>query len=152
MSKRAVLYARVAYSEPGDDGSKLAGQIAACGEYARARGYVIVAAIPEDAQSSSGLRLDRPGLTQVRAMAHAGEFDVLVVYGIDRLARSLTKYLLLENELRQAGIGIECVWGECTAILASSLLQSLLRTAESAAPHHPVRIRRCRRDSLIPRA
>jgi DNA invertase Pin-like site-specific DNA recombinase len=137
MSKRAVLYARVAYSEPGDDGSRLASQMAADDEYARARGYVIVAAISEDARSSSGLRLDRPGLTRVRAMAHAGEFDVLVVHEIGRLSRDLTQCLRLADELQGAGVEIACVLEEGSARLASSRLGSRPQIARrvGSQPH-----------------
>jgi len=37
------------------------------------------------------------------------EFDVLLVYDPDRLARNMAKQLVLEEELRRYGVGIQYV-------------------------------------------
>jgi len=42
-------------------------------------------------------------------MAQAGEFDVLVVREMDRLSRRLAKQLIIEEELKRAGVEIEYV-------------------------------------------
>lgn len=51
----------------------------------------------------SGAAIERPGLT--RALAAAGSGDVLVVWKLDRLGRSLPHLVEVINGLRDAGIG-----------------------------------------------
>jgi site-specific DNA recombinase len=57
----------------------------------------------------SGARLDRPGLDRLRDAAAAAEFDVIVVYSPDRLARRYAYQVLLLEEFRRAGCGVEFV-------------------------------------------
>jgi site-specific DNA recombinase len=45
-------------------------------------------------------------------MARAGEFEVLVVREIDRLSRNLAKQLIVEEELKRAGVRIDYVLGD----------------------------------------
>ncbi|MBU0495294.1 MAG: recombinase family protein [Chloroflexi bacterium] len=134
MSKRAMLYARVANGGLCNGENRLADQIEACGEYARTRGYVIVAAISEDPQGVSGLQLDRPGLTRLREMAQAGEFDVLVVRGVDRLTRDWTTYLQLGDELERAGVEIESASGEYTSVLGELMKEHRVRNGCAPEP------------------
>jgi site-specific DNA recombinase len=110
--KRAVLYARVSGDDRGREGRNLAGQLEMCRKYAREHGYLIVAELAEDDRGASGAEIDLPQLNHVREMAQANEFDVLVVRELDRLSRNLAKQLIIEQELRRAGVGIEYVLGE----------------------------------------
>ena len=59
----------------------------------------------EDADAS-GTRWDLPGLTAMLAAAGRGEFSVLIVPDLDRLARSLAKGLALEDQLRAYGVRV----------------------------------------------
>jgi len=81
-------------------------------KYAQERGYIVVAELAEDDRGASGAEIDLPQLNRVREMAGAGEFDVLVTREIDRLSRNLAKQLIVEQELKQAGVTIEYVLGE----------------------------------------
>lgn len=110
--KRAVLYARVSGDDSGKDGRNLAGQIEMGREYATQHGYSVVAELPEDDKGASGADIDLPQLNHIREMAQAGEFDILIVREIDRLSRNLAKQLIVEEELKRAGVGIEYVIGE----------------------------------------
>jgi site-specific DNA recombinase len=112
MTKRAVLYARVSSDDRGKDGRNLAGQLAMGREYAQEHGYTVIAELAEDDRGASGAEIDLPQLTRVRDMARRGEFDVLVVRELDRLSRSLAKQLIIEQELKSAGVVIEYVAGE----------------------------------------
>ena len=109
MTKRAVLYARVSSDDRGTDGRNIAGQLDMCREYAQERGYQIVAELHEDDQGASGAILELPQLNQVRDLARAKAFDVLVVRELDRLSRSLPKQLLLEGQFKHQGIKIDYV-------------------------------------------
>lgn len=52
----------------------------------------------------SGAARDRPGLDAMLSAAQASRFDVLVVWRLDRLARSLQHLLEVLDHLRAAGI------------------------------------------------
>jgi site-specific DNA recombinase len=76
------------------------------------RGYRTIAELTEDERGASGASLDLPQLNRALEMARNGEYDVLVVREIDRLARNLAKQLIVEEELRRAGVQIEYVLGD----------------------------------------
>jgi site-specific DNA recombinase len=52
----------------------------------------------------SGATIIRPGLQQALAAAHAGRYDLLVVYKVDRLARSIAGLARILDELDGAGV------------------------------------------------
>jgi len=112
MHKRAVLYARVSGDDRGKDGRNLAGQLEMCREYAQKRDYQIMAELPEDDRGASGASFELPQLAQIREMAQARMFEILVVREIDRLSRNLAKQLIVEDELKRADVRIEYVLGE----------------------------------------
>jgi len=64
-------------------------------------GWVIVARYGDDA---SGATTDRPGLGQAFAAARAGEFDVLLVYRVDRFSRRIRDLVVLLDELDSSGV------------------------------------------------
>lgn len=102
-----MLYARVS----GDDRDRgsLESQIELCRAYALERGYAIVAELCEDVRGTRGADLDLEKLNQVLDMAKEGQFDVLVVREMDRLARDTWKQGYIENELKRFGCTIEFV-------------------------------------------
>lgn len=55
---------------------------------------------------ASGATLDRPGLQTALAAAKAGEFDVLLVYRIDRLTRSIVGLMTIVEALDAAGVAL----------------------------------------------
>ena len=65
-----------------------------------------VVAGPVDCDEKSGATADRPGLQQALAGARAGEFDVLLVYRVDRLARSLPALVTVLDDLAVTGVGL----------------------------------------------
>ncbi|MBN1813041.1 MAG: recombinase family protein [Anaerolineae bacterium] len=112
MTKRAVLYARVSGDDRSKEGRNLASQLEMGREYAQERGHTGVAELAEDDRGASGVEIDLPKLNRIRAMAAAGEFDVLVVREIDRLSRNLAKQLIVEQEMKMVDVSIEYVLGE----------------------------------------
>lgn len=54
---------------------------------------------------ASGKNLERPALTELRAAAAAGRFDLLLVYRVDRLSRNLVQLGGLIEELAGHGVG-----------------------------------------------
>ena len=55
---------------------------------------------------ASGATLDRPGLQAALDAARAGAFDVLLVYRIDRLTRSIVGLMTIVEELDAAGVAL----------------------------------------------
>jgi site-specific DNA recombinase len=125
MTKRAVLYARVSKDDRGNDGRNLAGQLDMCREYAESHGYTVVAELQEDDRGASGAEIDLPQLNRVREMARAGQFHALIVREIDRLSRNLAKQLIIEDELKRAGVRIEYVIGEYPDTPEGSLMKHI---------------------------
>lgn len=110
--ERAVLYARVSKEDRSKDGRNLDGQLEMGQEYVNEKGYRVVAELAEDDRGASGADIDLPQLNRIREMAHAGQFDVLIVRELDRLSRNLAKQLIVEEELNRYGVRIEYVLAE----------------------------------------
>ena len=106
MNKRAVLYARVSSDDRGKEGRNLAGQLEMCREYALDNGWQIIAELSEDDRGASGASFELPQLNKAREMAQNGDFDFLVVREIDRLSRKLAKQLIVEEQLKRAGVEV----------------------------------------------
>ncbi len=83
-----------------------------CRAYAERQGYEVVAELAEDDRGASGAAFELPQLSEVRRLAESHSFEVLVVREIDRLSRNLVKQLIVEDEMRRAGVCIEYVVGE----------------------------------------
>lgn len=109
---RAVLYARVSSDDSRKDGRNLAGQLDMGREYAERLGYAVVQELAEDDRGASGAAFELPQLNLVREMARNRQFDVLIVREIDRLSRNLAKQLIVEEQLKRAGVRIEYVLAE----------------------------------------
>lgn len=109
MRKRAVLYARVSSDDRGRDGRNLAGQLDMCRDFALQNEWAVVAELSEDDRGASGASFELPELNRARDMAQNKEFDVLVVRELDRLSRKLAKQLIVEEQLKRAGVEIAYV-------------------------------------------
>jgi DNA invertase Pin-like site-specific DNA recombinase len=72
------------------------------------------------ADTISGAKADRPGLASAIAFARPG--DVLVVWRLDRLGRSLPDLIRLVGELEAAGIGFESLTEKIDASTAAGRL------------------------------
>lgn len=110
--ERAILYARVSGDDRGKEGRNLAGQLEMGRDYAKEKGYQVAEELAEDDRGASGAEIDLPQLNRIRELAHNGAFDVLVVRELDRLSRSLAKQLIVEEELKKAGVRVEYVLAE----------------------------------------
>lgn len=123
--RRAALYARVSGDDRANDGRNLAGQIEMGRKYAHEHGLIVVAELAEDDKGASGVEIDLPQLNRALEMAKAHECDILVVREIDRLSRSLAKQLIVEEELKRAGVEIAYVLGEYPNTPEGSLMKNV---------------------------
>ena len=94
--KRVALYLRVSTLDQHPETQRLD-----LVEMAQQRGYEIV---KEYTDKISGVKAQRPGLSQLMSDAHRGRFDVVLVWASDRIARSVRHFLELLDEFNRLGI------------------------------------------------
>ena len=96
---RAAIYARVSTA---DQNPEL--QLDELERYAEARGLDVVAKFVD--HGVSGAKSSRPELDALMAAAHLRQFDALLVWKLDRLARSVRHLTTLAAELEALGIDL----------------------------------------------
>ena len=94
--KRAALYMRVSTLDQTTDN-----QLYDLQKLAEQRGFKIV---HQYSDKISGTKSRRPGLDQLMADARHREFDTLMVWSSDRVARSVKHFLEVLDELNRLGI------------------------------------------------
>ena len=99
--KRAWLYGRVAH----DDGITLAVQMDLLRHWAEEHGYAVVG---KTAETGSGIRPDRPGLSAVMQTAQEKRMDALVVRKLGCLARNPLDACELMETLKECGVCLIC--------------------------------------------
>jgi len=98
---RAAIYGRVSTAGQAE-GTSLAGQLVACRAAAARHGWEITSEHVDAGES--GARADRPALAEVMDLVESGGVDVLIVYRLDRLARSTIHLLTLVQQLEAAQV------------------------------------------------
>ena len=101
---RAALYARVSTSNHGQD---VGLQLDELRQVAAHRGWRIVDEFVDE--GISGAKDSRPALDRMMAAAQAGRMDVVMIWKLDRLGRSLRNLLVLIESLSAAGVGLTSV-------------------------------------------
>ena len=96
---RAALYARVSTVRHGQD---VGLQLEELRQVAAQRGFVVVQEFVDD--GISGAKASRPALDRMMADAQAGRIDVVMVWKLDRLARSLAHLLEIVAALSAAHV------------------------------------------------
>jgi DNA invertase Pin-like site-specific DNA recombinase len=116
--KRAAIYARSATRSQEVTGmSNLDKQIRACLMYCAECGYTLDDQHVYQEIVGGKEYKDRPQFTTMRTAAKERQFDVLVIFSLDRLARDSQFQTIMLNELTQAGITVECVEGHELEVL-----------------------------------
>jgi site-specific DNA recombinase len=77
-------------------------QQAICRAYAEQRDWTVAAVIEDIDVSATKAGLDRPGLDQLRQLVQESRVDVVIVWRLDRLARSVLDTLVLLKEFTDA--------------------------------------------------
>jgi DNA invertase Pin-like site-specific DNA recombinase len=96
--KRAAVYVRVSTQDQATDA-----QEAELKEYCQRRGWTC--AVYRD-HGQSGAKSDRPALNELIADLRRRKVDVMVVWALDRLARSLKQLLTISEECRSLGVDL----------------------------------------------
>lgn len=97
-AKRAALYLRVSTVE---QDTQL--QETELREYCDRRGWNYT--VYRD-KGQSGAKSERPGLNSMLSDMRRGKFDVIVIWKLDRLARSLKQLLAISEECRSLGVDL----------------------------------------------
>ena len=97
MSKRAALYARVSTFD-----QTTTNQLLDLRQMAEQRGFQIVEEYVD--HGISGATARRPALDKMMTDARRGEFDIVVVWATDRLARSVKHFVEVLSDLDHLGI------------------------------------------------
>ncbi len=93
---RVVGYVRL--SRESADSTSVARQRQVIEATAASRGWELLGIVEDVDVSASKRRLDRPGLTQVRELIAAGKASAVLVWRLDRLARSVVDFGTLLDE------------------------------------------------------
>ena len=110
--KRCAVYCRVSSDEGLDqafnsiDAQKEAGHAFIASQ--RAEGWIPVVSDYDDAAYSGG-NMDRPALKRLMADIEAGLVDIIVVYKIDRLSRSLSDFAKMVDVFDRRGVSFSAV-------------------------------------------
>lgn len=104
-ARRCVLYARLSVTK--EESVSIARQLQSCRRYAEARGWEIVGEFIDDGVSATANRPeDRKGW---RSLLGAAEFDAVIIWKVDRLARRVLDFLHADETLQMRGAGLVAV-------------------------------------------
>lgn len=104
VTMAAAIYAR--YSSENQRPESIDDQVSACRKLAKQRSITISDDHIYSDQAQSGARSDRPALAALMAAANSGEFDVVLVDDLSRLARDNHLMLSIIAELSFEGIRV----------------------------------------------
>ena len=110
--KRCAIYTRKSVEPPGhQEFNSLQSQQAVCQAYIESqqhRGWVETQKYYEDSGYSGGT-LDRPAMQKLLGDVELGLIDVVVVYKLDRLSRSLLDFIRLLDVFDRYGVSFCCI-------------------------------------------
>lgn len=99
---RVAIYPRVSTDMQSEDGYSLDGQIERCKAYCASQGWEVYDIYIEEGESAKDL--NRPELQRLLRDAERGLFDVVLVYKLDRLTRSVRDLHKLLDTFEKYGI------------------------------------------------
>ena len=106
---RCAIYTRKSSEEGLDqEFNSLEAQHEACAAYIKSQGWKAIAERFDDGGHSGG-SLERPALQRLMGAVEARQVDVIVIYKIDRLTRSLADFARLADSLDANGVSFVSV-------------------------------------------
>ncbi|CAI9402712.1 recombinase family protein [Aestuariimicrobium sp. T2.26MG-19.2B] len=103
--RRCVLYARLSVTK--EESVSIARQLQSCRRYAEARGWEVMGEFIDDGVSATVIRPeDRKGWAALLATA---DFDAVIIWKVDRLARRVLDFLHADEALQKRGAGLVAV-------------------------------------------
>lgn len=102
--KRVVLYVRVSTEEQAEEGYSINGQIKVLEEYCERNKYQIINTYKDE--GFSGKSLDRPSLKELLKDCESKQFDMVMVWRINRLSRKQLDFLTVVEHLEKNNISL----------------------------------------------
>ena len=100
---KAVIYAR--YSSDNQREESIEGQLRECMAFAERKGYTVIKSYAD--RAISGKRADnRPEFQQMISDSARGEFDVIIVWKIDRFSRDKYDSVIYKSKLNKNGVSV----------------------------------------------
>ncbi len=100
---KAVIYAR--YSSDNQREESIEGQLRECMAFAERKGYTVIKSYAD--RAISGKRADnRPEFLQMITDSARGEFDVVIVWKIDRFSRDKYDSVIYKSKLNKNGVSV----------------------------------------------
>ena len=105
QERRCVLYARLSVTK--EESVSIARQLQSCRRYAEARGWEVIGEFIDDGVSATANRPeDRNGWA---ALLSVTDFDAVIIWKVDRLARRVLDFLHADEALQKRGAGLVAV-------------------------------------------
>ncbi len=107
----AASYERVSTHVQGRSGYSLGGQRQRVEDFVAAQGWVLPAHLKfrdGETEDAGGADYNLPGLNEMLEAARRNEFQALVIPDYDRFARSMTKAMVLKEQLAKYGVRLVC--------------------------------------------
>ena len=104
-TRRCVLYARLSVTK--EESVSISRQLQSCRRYAEARGWEVVGEFVDDGVSATANRPEeRHGWA---ALLASTDFDAVIIWKVDRLARRVLDFLHADEALQKRGAGLVAV-------------------------------------------
>lgn len=103
----AAIYVRVSTDQQAEKGYSIETQLIACRKYAYELGAITIEEFVDDGYSAEFI--ERPDLTRLRKAVKAKQFDLVVFYDPDRMARNLMHQLIVAEEIDKSGAELRFV-------------------------------------------
>ena len=122
---RAVLYCR--YSSEKQTEQSIEGQLAACHDYARQHGYVVVGEYIDRALSAKSD--NRPEFLRMIEDSSKKDFDIILVYQLDRFSRNRYDSAVYKTKLKKNGVRVlsarENIADDASGVLMEAVLEGM---------------------------
>ena len=143
----AVIYAR--FSSYGQQEQSIEGQVRDAESYAERMGYTIVNTYAD--RAISGTTDQRPAFQRMIQDSAKGQFEIVLVWKLDRFARNRYDSAVYKNRLRKNGVRVESVMepisgGRPEDIIMEGLLESM---AEYYSANLSENVKRGQRESIL---
>jgi len=135
--KNVVAYLRVSTGRQVEEGASLDNQEGACGDWVFRQGARLMKQFREEGVSAK--TLNRPQFQEMikYIKEHASEIDIVLVYQIDRLSRSVPDFVDVVRLLNSLGIELR----DCSSQLEAGESDELIQTIQAALAQHDNRLK-----------
>jgi len=103
---KVAIYVRVSTLNQAEKGHGLEAQLNVCKKMCDVKNYEVVAVYKDEGISGTTRAYDRKGFNELLRHAQEKNFEILVFYTFDRLARDIRVFLSIVDELNKFGIKI----------------------------------------------